>query len=211
MGSRVKYDPFKHHRRSIRLTGYDYSQAGAYFVTICTQNRECLFGEIVNSEIRLNDAGEMIVRWWDELSNKYPSFDPDAFVVMPNHIHCVVVIMDEDVVGATLRGRPLKGQPHRAAPTAPTLGDMIGWFKTMSTNEYIRGVKQFGWKPFHKKVLQRNYYEHIVRNERELNSIREYIENNPANWEMDMDNLKNLRQLPPPEIIDDYLRDIGIA
>ncbi len=212
----MPYDPFKHHRRSIRLKGYDYSQAGAYFVTICAQNRECLFGEIAEGgEMRLNDAGAMIVRWWDELSNKFPTFEPDAFVVMPNHIHCIVVITD---VGATLRGRPDEakqgqpqgGQPHRAAPTHPTLGDMMDWFKTMATNEYIRGVKQLGWKPFNKKVLQRNYYEHIIRNERELNAIREYIQNNPANWAADMDNLKNIRRLPPPETIDDYLRDVGI-
>src|SRR5512147_1358322 len=99
----MPFDPFKHHRRSIRLKRYDYSQAGAYFVTICTQNRECLFGEIVRGEMCLNDAGMMMVRWWDELSNKFPTFDPDAFVVMPNHIHCIVVIND---VGATLGGRP---------------------------------------------------------------------------------------------------------
>jgi len=217
----MPFDPFKHHRRSIRLKGYDYSQAGAYFVTICTQNRESLFGEIANGEMQLNDGGTMIVRWWDELSNKFPTFEPDAFVVMPNHIHCIVVTTnDDDDVGATLRGRPAPdwrgrpdaGQPHRAAPTnKSTLGDIMDWFKTMATNEYIRGVKQLGWKPFYKKVLQRNYYEHIVRNERELNAIREYIQNNPANWAADMDNLKNVRRLPPPEIVDDYLRDIGIV
>ncbi len=202
----MKYDPSKHHRRSIRLKGYDYSQAGAYFVTICAQNRARLFGEIVNGEMQLNDAGAMIGRWWNELANKFPTFESDAFVVMPNHIHCIVVITD---VG--------QGQPHRAAPTdpptaptRPTLGDMMDWFKTMTTNEYIRGVKQLGWQPFDKRVFQRNYYEHIIRNERALNAIREYIQNNPANWAEDMDNLKNVRRLPPPEIIDDYLRDVGI-
>ncbi len=209
----MPYDPSKHHRRSIRLRGYDYSQAGVYFVTICAQNRECLFGDIAEgSEMELNDAGAMIVRWWDELANKFPTFEPDAFVVMPNHIHCIVVINDVGTVnvGATLRGRPDGGQPHRAAPTRPTLGDMMDWFETMTTNEYIRGVKQLGWKPFDKKVFQRNYYEHIIRNERELNAIREYIANNPANWAADIDNLKNDRRLPPPEIVDDYLRDAKI-
>ncbi len=217
----MPYDPFKHHRRSIRLKGYDYSQAGAYFVTICTQNRECLFGEIVQGEMCLNDAGKMIIRWWDELSNKFPMFDPDAFVVMPNHLHGIGIISD---VGATLGGRPElamsglsddeEGQPHRVAPTQPitrpALGDIMGWFKTMATDEYIRGVKHLGWKPFQKKVFQRNYYEHIVRNERELNAILEYVQNNPTNWEKDMDNLKNVRRLPPPKTIDDYLRNVGI-
>ncbi|MCA1554299.1 MAG: hypothetical protein LC737_07975 [Chloroflexi bacterium] len=217
----MKYDPFKYHRRSIRLRGYDYSQAGAYFVTICAQNRECLFGEVVDGEMELNDAGAMLVRWWDELPNKFPAVESDAFVVMPNHIHGIVVIADDGQprrvapteviadVGATLRGRPIRGRPD--APTRPTLGDIMDWFKTMTTNEYIRGVKQRGWKPFDKRVFQRNYYEHIVRNERELNAIREYIQNNPANWMMDMDNTKNVRQLPAPEIIDDYLRDLGIS
>lgn len=171
----MPFDPFKHHRRSIRLKGYDYSQAGAYFVTICTHNRECLFGEIsAGGEMQLNDAGAMVVRWWDELSSKFPTFDSDAFVVMPNHIYCIVVIMNDNVVGATLGGRPDDGQPHRVAPTdKPTLGNMMDWFKTMATNEYIRGVKQLGWKPSYKKVLQRNYYEHIIRHERELDAIRE--------------------------------------
>ncbi len=174
-------DPFRHHRRSIRLKDYDYSQAGAYFVTICAQNRECLFGEVApGAELRLNDAGDMIARWWDELSNKYPAFCPDAFVVMPNHIHCIVVIADAGGQPPVEEGQLPFGYARgrlRVAPTydaAPlTLGDMIDWFKTMATNEYIRGVKQRGWKPFNKKLLQRNYYEHIIPNERELNAVRE--------------------------------------
>lgn len=200
----MSYDPFKHHRRSIRLKDYDYSQAGAYFVTMCAQNRECLFGKITNGEMQLNDAGAMLVRWWNELSNKFPTFEPDASVVMPNHIHCIVVITEGD----DNDGQPQRkdGQPHRVAPT---LGDIIEWFKTMATNEYIRGVKQLGWKPFDKRVFQRNYYEHIIRNERELNAIRNYIQNNPAKWAADMDNRNNVRRLPPPKMMDDYLRDVG--
>ena len=221
----MPYDPFKRHRRSIRLKGYDYSQAGAYFITICAQNREGLFGEIdEGGEMQLNDAGKMIVRWWDELSNKFPTFEPDAFVVMPNHIHCIVVITDAGTtdaetinVGATLGGRPDAddqphdtGQPRRVAPTRPTLGDIMDRFKTMATNEHIRGVKQLEWKPFNRRVFQRNYYEHIIRNEWESDTIRAYIQNNPANWAADLDNLKNARRLPPAKIVDDYLRDIGI-
>ncbi len=255
----IKYDPDRHHRRSIRLKGYDYSQPGAYFVTICTQNRECLFGEIRDGEMFLNDAGMMIEKWWLELNKKYPTVETDEYVVMPNHFHGIVVITSRenengagdatDDVGATLRGRPAggrdpdrgqphrvaptdrpdldrdpdrgqprgdsdaalqpdSGQPHRVAPTRPTLGDIMDWFKTMTTNEYIRGVKQRGWQPFDRKLWQRNYYEHIVRNERELNAIREYIRNNPANWSLDRDNIHNTRRLPPPETVDDYLRDV---
>ncbi len=96
----MKYDPAIHRHRSIRLQRYDYSQAGAYFVTICTQNRECLFGEIVNGEMRLKDAGKMIQAVWDEIPAYYPGIDIDSFIVMPNHIHGIVVI-----VGAAPRGR----------------------------------------------------------------------------------------------------------
>jgi len=155
-----KYDPAIHHRRSIRLQGYDYSQAGAYFVTLCIQNRECLFGEIANGEMRLNDAGRMVCHWYFELEHKFPDIKCDAFVCMPNHVHFIVVN-----VGADLRVRPdresvyhPKGQTHKSASTDAhvILGEHTGsplhrvvqWFKTISTNEYIRGVKQNGWSPF---------------------------------------------------------------
>ncbi|MGG7056245.1 transposase [Nitrosomonas sp. ANs5] len=191
-----KYDPAIHHRRSIRLKGYDYSQAGAYFVTICTQNREYFFGEIANGEMQLNAPGRMISRWYSELENIFPDIECDAFVCMPNHVHFIAVN-----VGADLRVRPDAddGQARRSARTdADTnahliLGEHAGsplhrvvqWFKTMSTNEYIRGVKQNGWRSFPGKLWQRNYWEHIVRNESELNRIREYIHHNPTQWELD--------------------------
>jgi REP element-mobilizing transposase RayT len=87
----MKYDPEIHHRRSIRLKGYDYLRAGAYYLTICTQNREYLLGEIVNDRLRLNDAGKMVSRWYGELENKFPDIQCDAFVCMPNHVHFIVV------------------------------------------------------------------------------------------------------------------------
>jgi len=204
----MQYDPDKHHptgtlrsRRSIRLKGYDYAEAGAYFVTICAQNRECLFGEIVDGEMRVNDAGKVIARWWEELPHKFPSVDLDEFVVMPNHFHGIVVITDTSV-GAYLRvcpdpqgARMAQGADvtaQGAHPGAPlrrlALGEIVQWFKTMTTNEYIRGVKQNGWTPFPGKLWQRNYYEHIIRNENDLNRIREYIFNNPANWANDDEN-----------------------
>jgi putative transposase len=195
-----------HHRRSIRLKGYDYSQAGAYFVTICTKDRECLFGDIAG-EIKVNDAGRMVQKWWNESAAKFGNIELDESVIMPNHFHGIIVI-----VGAALCGRPDLGdhhrlggrpglgghpemdgqwktgqqreigQPHRVAPT---VGDIIDWFKTMTTNEYIRNVRQKNWSPFPGKLWQRNYYEHIIRNETEMNKIREYIINNPLNWETD--------------------------
>lgn len=173
------YDPHKHHRRSIRLKGFDYAQVGAYFVTICTQRREAFFGEIVNGDMKVNDAGAMVERWWNELERKFPSYRPDAFVVMPNHLHAIVIITE---------------------PGATTLGCMMGWFKTMATNEYICCVKQSYWKPFHGRLFQRNYYEHIIRNEHEFVAIRAYIQNNRYRWTDDMDNPQGA-----------CLRAIGIA
>jgi REP-associated tyrosine transposase len=101
----MKYDPKKHHRRSIRLVDHDYAQTGAYFVTVCAEDHTCLFGDVVGSETRLNDAGRMLQATWDELPGHYPGVERDAFVVMPNHIHAVIVL-SLDSVGAALRGRP---------------------------------------------------------------------------------------------------------
>lgn len=192
-GGVMVFNPEIHHRRSIRLKGYDYSRAGAYFVTICTQNRECMFGEIVDENMRLNDAGRMTERWYSELEKKYPDIQCDEFVCMPNHVHFIMIN-----VGADLCVRPnlcVRPDPRVRPDSAPRkiMGEHVGsplhrvvqWFKTMSTNEYIRGVKQNGWRPFPGKLWQRNYWEHIVRNESELNRIREYIRNNPAQWVLD--------------------------
>jgi REP element-mobilizing transposase RayT len=159
-GATMPYDPLRHHRRSIRLKGYDYSQAGAYFVTICTQNRACILNvPVVNA---------MIGHWWEELPNKFTTISLDAFVIMPNHIHGIICLHEAD-------------EPAQAIP----LGQVIQWFKTMTTNAYIRGVKESNWEPFMGRVWQRNYYEHIIRNERELEAIRLYIAANPENWTAD--------------------------
>ena len=205
----MKFDPKIHHRRSIRLKGYDYRQAGGYFVTLVTQGREMLFGDVVNGEMILNPAGEMIVRWWLELPNKFPNVNVDIFMPMPNHFHGNIFILDS-TVGADLRvdpgiinnpasaeifpvngggyvDPPLRRPAFESRPNAP-LSQMIQWFKTMTTNEYIRGVKQLGWKPFNGRVWQRNYYEHIIRNETELDRITRYIESNPARWTDDSEN-----------------------
>jgi len=212
-----------HHRRSIRLQGYDYSQAGAYFVTVCTQNRECLFGEIINGEMRMNDAGMMVQAVWDEIPTHYPGIGIDAFIVMPNHIHGIVVI-----VGAAPRGRPDSthaqngqhvgnGQPQGGAPTAVTpagaglsLPDVVHRFKTMTTKRYADGVKRNGWSMFPGKLWQRNYWEHIVRNEPELNRIREYIHNNPAQWELDSLNVDRGSSRAAPTEIREPIAEYGV-
>ncbi len=164
----MKQQVEKQHRRSIRLKGYDYANSGAYFLTIVTQGRACLFGEIVNAETRLNDAGSVIERWWFELNNKFRTVETDDFVIMPNHFHGIVVIAD---VGADLCVGPVGTGAHIGAP----LPAIVQWFKTMTTNEYLRGVKTSGWAPFQGRLWQRNYYEHIIRDEESLNRIRQYI------------------------------------
>ncbi len=162
-----------HNRRSIRLKGFDYSKAGAYFITVCAQHRKCLLGEITGDEMRLNDAGRMIEELWVELANKFATVKTGEYVIMPNHVHGIVVIdAPIGVVGAALCGCPeASGHPPRGAPT---LGHIVDWFKTMTTNGYIHGVKERDWLPFSKKLWQRNYYEHVIRNENEMGKIREY-------------------------------------
>jgi len=207
----MPYNPKIHHRRSIRLQDYDYSRPGAYFVTICVQGRSCLFGDVVDGEMRLNDAGVMVSRWYNELARKFDDVACDAWVCMPNHVHFITmntgpVRPDNDPVGADLCVRPdlcvrsdlcLGTGEHVGSGMGEHVGSGLGehigsplrrvvqWFKTMSTNEYIRGVKQYGWSPFPGRLWQRNYWEHIVRDEPELSRIREYIANNPVQWEMD--------------------------
>ncbi len=183
----MTYNPAIHHRRSIRLKGYDYSREGAYFITICTQNREFLFGEIVDGNMVLNDAGQMIETVWAEMPNYYKGIDIDIFQIMPNHFHGIIMI-----VGATPRGCPDRtGQAQGPAPTnarALSLPDAVHRFKTLTTKRYTDGVKQNNWPPFNKKLWQRNYYEHIIRDDESLNRIREYIINNPLKWDMDKNN-----------------------
>ena len=176
----MRFDPEKHHRRSIRLGGYDYSQAGAYFVTICTQDRQSLFGEIVEGEMRLNEYGWVVAECWEWLDQRYQHVDLDGWVVMPNHLHGVIMIDD---VG---RG----GSGRGGSRTAPTdmakrkpLGRLIGAFKTVSAKQ-INNLRGMSGAP----VGQRNYYEHVIRAEDELDRIRGYIDDNPRMWEMDREN-----------------------
>ena len=185
----MKYTPHIHHRRSIRLKGYDYSQNGAYFITICAQNRECLFGKIKNGEMILNNVGKMITKYWQEMPKKYPNVILDAFVIMPNHVHGILII--DNNVRATLVDAqnnvrvPLVGTQGQPQGIAPTVGDIIGAFKSLTTNEYICGAKNGKFSPFEKRIWQRNYYEHIIRNEQSLEKIQNYIIHNPQKWQDD--------------------------
>ena len=171
----MKYDAKKHHRRSIRLDGYGYSKAGAYFVTICTKNRECLFGEIVDGEMRLNDAGRMVQSVWIELPRHYAGVNIDAFVTMPNHVHGIIVLMDVGIVGAGFKPAPTKKR-H-------CLPEIVRAFKTFSARHINQWRGTCGTP-----VWQRNYYERVIRVEDDMDRIRRYIEDNPALWETDQEN-----------------------
>lgn len=162
-------------RKTIRLKDYDYSQEGYYFVTICTQNRENLFGQVVGadsisarSEIMLNDAGNMIEKIYCNLHNTYKNIVLHEYVVMPNHFHGIIQIQRADM---------------ESAPT--DLPTIVQTFKRHTTIEYINGVKNNIYPPFNKQIWQRGYHEHIIRNEQELQKIRQYIQNNPAKWQED--------------------------
>ena len=183
----MTYDPKKHNRKSIRLKGYDYTQAGLYFVTICCQNRQHFYGKIVNSEMILNTAGKMVYRWYYELENKFPNIKCHEMIVMPNHFHCIIQIVDQDhIEGVDPRVYPLDMVDTTHIPTHSTsLATVIQWFKTMTTNEYIRNVKSNNWRRFNGRLWQRNYWEHIIRNKRSYHRISEYIKSNPRQWKED--------------------------
>ncbi len=182
-----RHDPERHHRRSMRLRGYDYSRAGVYFVTICTYQRECLLGEVVDGRMRLNACGQLVAQAWSWLSQRYRYVELDAWVVMPNHLHGILIITDVDA--ANCRG------DSRIAPTpdAPvrrkSLGRLIGAFKTVSS-KHINALRDTCGA----HVWQRGYYDRVVRNERELQAIRQYIRQNPAHWPDDPENPSQLVQ-----------------
>jgi len=178
----MKFDPQKHHRRSIRLKDYDYSQAGAYYVTIDVQNRVCLFGEILNYEMILNDIGEMVIEQWIALLERFPTIELDVYQIMPNHFHGIIVVIEN-----------MDNQIAVVENKRPTLGDIIGAFKSITTHEYILGVDNKNWPQFYKRLWQRNYYEHVIRNEADLDRIRDYIQANPANWDEDEENPKFIK------------------
>jgi putative transposase len=187
--SMPKFDPQKHHRRSIRLKGYDYASAGGYFVTIVAWRRECLFGEVLNGEMRLNRYGEIVQNWWMEIPIHFLNVETGAFVIMPNHVHGVIFIVDrrgtvpvpDDNVHPDIKGG--ETPPLRL----PTLGQIIAYFKYKSTKE-MNLLDKTGTVT---KFWQRNYYEHIIRNEEDLQNKTDYIRANPLLWDEDDENPVN--------------------
>ena len=176
-----QYDPNLHHRRSIRLTGYDYSQCGAYFVTICVQKRELLFGNLVDGQMQVNEVGVMVKHMWEWLPQQYPYVSIDEFVVMPNHFHGILII--ENRGGGSIQGG------SRTAPTEKRkpVGRLIGVFKTVTTKRFneTRCSPGEGRGGSRTALWQRNYYEHSIRNEDDFRCIAEYIQTNPLHWRRD--------------------------
>lgn len=185
----VPYDPQQHHRRSIRLPGYDYTQVGAYFVTVVTYGRECLFGDIVDGEMRVNDSGILVENEWRRLGHRFGWVIPDEITVMPNHVHCILFIADHDTVGAGQDDSFRSGESSLAPPlqnSPGSLGAIIRAYKAI-TARLINGLRRTPGTP----VWQRNYYEHIIRDENEMDAIRRYIQDNPAQWKLDTENVED--------------------
>ncbi len=174
----------KHYRRSIRLKEYDYSQAGGYFITICTHNWKNIFGKVVNGEMILNKYGKIVNEFWREIPIHFQNVEIDWFVVMPNHVRGIMIISDRSEVGA-IHELPL--QNIKNARRKMLLPKVIGYYKMNSTKQ-INIIKNTPGIP----IWQRNYYEHIIRNEEKLYKIRQYIQNNPLKWHLDRENLERV-------------------
>ncbi|HLE53549.1 MAG TPA: transposase [Anaerolineales bacterium] len=199
----MEFDPQRHHRRSIRLKGYDYAQPGAYFVTICTQRREALFGVILDGEMRINRCGEIVKECWLAIPDHFPQVELDAFVVMPNHIHGIIVITESDShggmtddaetgairgdrVGAThgagvgaTHGSPLRERPH--GPQRGSIGAIMAQFKSSVSRRIAAELGETS-------IWQRNYYEQSIRNRSDWERIEKYIKANPSQWDEDENN-----------------------
>lgn len=179
-----RYNPEIHHNKSIRLKGYDYSSEGAYFVTICTKNKECFFGNIVNGNMILNEIGLIVKNEWENTAILRDNVFLDAFVIMPNHIHGIIVI-NNDSGRCVLQYAPTEKQQINTKFQSPSknLGAIVRGFKSTTTKQInkLRNVTD-------SSLWQRNYYEHIIRNEKALNNISKYIIENPLNWKFDKEN-----------------------
>ncbi len=183
----MTYNPDIHHRRSIRLREYDYSQCGIYFVTICSYDNECPFGEIKNWEMLQNEFGTIVQECWNDISVHFEYVELDEFIVMPNHVHGIIVIHEPVGRGEVSSPSPSK-PPNPAVKTnrsshKATLGKIVAYFKYQSTKK-INSIRETSGN----SLWQRNYYEHIIRNEKSFHAIGEYIRNNPLKWAEDEEN-----------------------
>ena len=154
-------------RKTKRLKNYDYSNPGYYYITINTYGKIFLFGHVLECVIQNNHAGKMVKKWYKEIGSKFPNIKCHEFVIMPNHMHCIIEICCD---------------VHPDGHVGPSLQNVLQWFKTMTTNNYIKLVKQNAAIPFNKRLWQLSYHDRIIRNTDELNRISEYIVTNPNRW-----------------------------
>jgi len=191
---RMKYDAEIHHRRSIRLEGYDYSRDGAYFVTICAQDRRCVFGDVVDGKMQLNPIGKIVHEQWVAIPEYFQTVELDAYIIMPNHIHGIIIV-GAPLAGALVNGALNNGAlvngveinkiKRATARVAPTVGQIVGAYKSLCVHQVLKWIKCNSPDSKLGQLWQRNYWEHIIRHESELESIREYIRDNPARWNLD--------------------------
>ena len=187
----MHYDHNSHHRKSIRLNDYDYSQEGIYFVTICTKNMECVFGDVVDGEMVLNEYGEIVKHCWYDLPKHFPNVALDEHIIMPNHFHAIVkIIRCRGLINQTPTGNHNQTNNKWILQKNPfvTLGKTVRTFKSKSSYLIHNNNRLiFRW--------QRNYYDRIILSEAELYFTQEYIKDNPANWGFDRNNPKNIQDI----------------
>ena len=190
----MKFDPEKHHRRSIRLKGYDYTQSGAYYITIVSYQREHLFGEVVNGEMKLSRFGIVAKEQWEKLPRRFKHVELIEFVIMPNHVHGIIVIIDERR-GTAEGAHNANASLTRRAPTdefierfgKPVKGSIPTIIRSYKSAVALRVNLMRGTKGL--PVWQSNYYEHVIRDEKDLQAKCDYILSNPLNWEDDDENI----------------------
>jgi len=186
----LTYDPKKHHRRTIRLRGHNYSGGGAYFITICVQDKQCMLGRVVDSRMTLSECGEVVQHVWETLPERFPILVPDAFQLMPNHLHAILVIPGTGLepslalaTGTTVIQPSPQAVGTESRTRTPSMGQVVGAFKSISTIAVNRLEARAG-----RRLLQENFFEHIIRSVDELEKIRDYIRQNPARWYEDPEN-----------------------
>ena len=188
-----KFDPQKHHRRSIRIKGYDYSSEGAYYVTIVAWHRDCIFGEIVDGETILNNLGRIADECWQAIPEHFPFVELGAYVIMPNHVHGIIIITDGGRGAAMLRPYPRpyddNSNPHKINVKPGSLGAIVRSYKSAVSYRIHKEYNATG-------IWQRNYYEHIIRDDKDLQNKTDYIIANPSLWDEDDNNPQNN---PPSE------------
>jgi putative transposase len=201
-GEEMKYDCTRHHRRSTRVKGYDYSAEGMYYVTICTRERQCMLGNVVEDEMKLNEFGKLVELCWLEIPQDFTRASLDIHQVMPNHIHGIIRILAEDLCRDLINEIPTKNNQiasgHNEIPEGnnansplmknpkQTLGKIIRSFKAKATKKiHDAGHPDFGW--------QSRFYDHIIRDGKDLDRIRRYILDNPAKWMYDDNHPGNIR------------------